>query len=58
MPEVNPRTYLITDEKELDPQWIAGAGSIGICGATSTPRWLMQRVAQACAELDGKGGDA
>lgn len=56
--EVNPRTYLITDEKELDPQWIAGAGSIGICGATSTPRWLMQRVAQACAELDGKGGDS
>lgn len=56
--EVNPRTYLITDEKELEPEWIAGAGSIGICGATSTPRWLMQRVAQACAELDGKGGDA
>lgn len=46
--EVNPRTYLITDETELKPEWIAGAGSIGICGATSTPRWLMQRVAEAC----------
>ena len=46
--EVTPRTYLITDETELKPEWIAGAGSIGICGATSTPRWLMQRVAEAC----------
>lgn len=46
--EVNSKTYLITDEKELDPNWIEGAKSIGICGATSTPRWLMQKVAEAC----------
>lgn len=46
--EVNPRTYLITDDSELNPEWIADAHSIGICGATSTPRWLMQRVAEAC----------
>lgn len=48
--EVNPKTYLITDETELDPAWIEGAESIGICGATSTPRWLMQKVAEACAK--------
>lgn len=46
--EVNPKTYLITDETELDPTWIENAKSIGICGATSTPRWLMQKVAEAC----------
>lgn len=46
---VNPKTYLITDETELDPAWIAHAESIGICGATSTPRWLMQKVAEACS---------
>ncbi len=46
--EVNPNTFLITDETELDPTWIEGAESIGICGATSTPRWLMQKVAEAC----------
>ncbi len=46
--EVNPKTYLITDETELDPSWIGNAESIGICGATSTPRWLMQKVAEAC----------
>lgn len=48
--EINPKTYLITDETELDPSWIMGAESIGICGATSTPRWLMQKVAEACTE--------
>ncbi|MDE6697791.1 MAG: 4-hydroxy-3-methylbut-2-enyl diphosphate reductase [Muribaculaceae bacterium] len=50
--EVNPKTYLITDETELDPDWIMGAESIGICGATSTPRWLMQKVAEACEKSD------
>lgn len=50
--EVNPNTYLITDETELDPKWIEGAKSIGICGATSTPRWMMQKVAEACGEIE------
>lgn len=50
--EVNPKTYLITDETELDPTWIKGAESIGICGATSTPRWLMQKVAEACEKSE------
>ena len=53
--EVNPKTYLITDETELDPEWIEGAESIGICGATSTPRWLMQKVAEECAKTVGNG---
>ncbi len=51
--EVNPKTYLITDETELDPSWIENAESIGICGATSTPRWLMQKVAEACNAREG-----
>ena len=32
---------------ELRAEWFEGAESVGICGATSTPRWLMQRVADA-----------
>lgn len=59
--EVNPKTYLITDETELDPDWIKGAESIGICGATSTPRWLMQKVAEACEkseETETEGNDS
>lgn len=42
---VNPRTYLISNETQLDPAWIEGAESVGICGATSTPLWLMEKVA-------------
>lgn len=43
--EVNPRTYFISSPDELRPEWTEGAGSIGICGATSTPAWLMQATA-------------
>lgn len=41
----NPHTYNIEEASELQPEWIEGAESIGICGATSTPKWLMQEVA-------------
>ncbi len=41
---VNPNTHLISNENEISDEWIYGADSIGICGATSTPRWLMEKV--------------
>ncbi|MBO4956153.1 MAG: 4-hydroxy-3-methylbut-2-enyl diphosphate reductase [Muribaculaceae bacterium] len=47
----NPRTYLIADHTEVLPQYISGATSIGICGATSTPRWLMDQVKDHCLRL-------
>lgn len=50
--EVNPRSFLISDETQLEPSWTAGAESIGVCGATSTPLWLMERVA---ARIKGDG---
>ena len=40
----NPRTIFISSAAELDPALLEGAESIGICGATSTPRWLMEQV--------------
>lgn len=43
---VNPHTYLIDDPDALNTEWIKGAKSIGICGATSTPKWLMERCAE------------
>ncbi len=43
----NPRTYQVEEAAELQAGWFEGAESAGICGATSTPRWLMQRVADA-----------
>lgn len=41
---VNPRTYLVTDGNEIRKEWIKGSEKIGICGATSTPGWLMEQV--------------
>lgn len=43
----NPRTFLVEEASEIDPHWFEGAQSVGICGATSTPKWLMQQVAEA-----------
>lgn len=45
--EVNPRTYLLANASELQPEWIQEAETIGICGATSTPSWLMEQVRDA-----------
>lgn len=45
----NPRSYKIEDEQEIDWSWFEGVGSVGICGATSTPRWLMEKVGNAVA---------
>lgn len=43
--EANPHSYMIPNETVLQQEWLDGAESIGICGATSTPRWLMEQVA-------------
>ena len=43
----NERCYNIEEESELRSEWFDGCRSVGICGATSTPAWLMQRVREA-----------
>ena len=40
--KVNPNTFLIDQPEEIDRKMLVGATSIGICGATSTPKWLME----------------
>ena len=42
--KVNPNSHLIDSPDEIDPQLLNGVHSIGICGATSTPKWLMEEV--------------
>ena len=49
--EVNARTHLVAGPTNVEAAWLEGAATIGICGATSTPRWLMERVASRAAEL-------
>ena len=48
---VNPRTYLVSEVEDIDARWIVGARSIGVCGATSTPKWLMEEVAMRARQL-------
>ncbi len=43
---VNPRSYFIENAEEVQEEWLAGFETVGICGATSTPLWLMQQVAE------------
>lgn len=47
----NDRAYNIEEASEIDVAWFEGAESVGICGATSTPRWLMERVAESVAQI-------
>lgn len=52
--EENPRSYFIEGEEELDEDWFNPEDSVGICGATSTPMWLMQNIATYIEKLDEK----
>ena len=41
--KVNANSHLIDNEKEIDPTLLRNVESIGVCGATSTPKWLMKK---------------
>ncbi|MDA0315247.1 MAG: 4-hydroxy-3-methylbut-2-enyl diphosphate reductase [Bacteroidetes bacterium] len=40
----NPRSYFIESEEEIELAWFQNVKRVGICGATSTPMWLMEQV--------------
>ncbi len=40
---VNPNSYQIESPNEIKKEWLDGIETIGICGATSTPKWLMEQ---------------
>ncbi|MEZ4775704.1 MAG: 4-hydroxy-3-methylbut-2-enyl diphosphate reductase [Bacteroidia bacterium] len=42
--QINPNSYFISDIDELNLSWLEGKSTVGICGATSTPMWLMEQV--------------
>ena len=44
---VNPNSHLIEDPCEIQSAWLEGIQTVGICGATSTPRWLMEQCRDA-----------
>jgi 4-hydroxy-3-methylbut-2-enyl diphosphate reductase len=44
---INPNTHLIEGPAEINPQWLENIKTVGICGATSTPKWLMEQCRDA-----------
>ena len=48
---VNPRSYQIEGPEEISPAWFTDASSVGICGATSTPKWLMEECRDMIMKL-------
>ncbi len=53
--QANARSYMIDSAREISPEWLEGCQSIGICGATSTPKWLMEECKVRVDQL--LGGD-
>ena len=51
--QANPRSYMIDTASEIDVRWLQGCESIGICGATSTPKWLMEECKVRIEQLLG-----
>ena len=49
--EQNKQSYFVSDTKEIDENWFKNFNSVGICGATSTPRWLMDEVADHIKQI-------
>ena len=56
--KVQPRTYLIADASQLQTDWFEGPRSVGISGATSTPRWLMEEVKSVLSAQCSVSSDA
>jgi 4-hydroxy-3-methylbut-2-enyl diphosphate reductase len=50
---VNPNSHLVEDPQEILPEWLEGIRTVGICGATSTPRWLMEQCRDAIQRMQG-----
>ena len=50
---VNPHSYMIDAASDIDMRWLVNCSSVGICGATSTPKWLMEECKVRIEELLG-----
>ena len=47
----NPNTYFVSGPADLQVQWFEPGDTVGICGATSTPLWLMKSVKETIEQL-------
>lgn len=49
---LNIRTYHIDSDTEIKREWFRADDKVGVCGATSTPKWLLEEVAQHVLDLN------
>ena len=49
---VNPRTYLVGGISDISREWFPDGCSVGVCGATSTPKWLLEQVADTVRKFN------
>ena len=49
---LNIRTYHIDSDTEIKREWFRADDKVGVCGATSTPKWLLEEVAQYVLDLN------
>ncbi|MDR2286163.1 MAG: 4-hydroxy-3-methylbut-2-enyl diphosphate reductase [Prevotellaceae bacterium] len=47
----NPNSYFIEQATDINPKWFLNCNTVGVCGATSTPKWLMEDIAKVVHEL-------
>lgn len=50
---VNPRSYMVDTPQAIRSEWFGAARSVGICGATSTPKWLMEKCKERIETIAG-----
>ena len=48
---VNPNAHLVEYRQEIKSEWLQDIKTVGICGATSTPRWLMEQCRDAILKM-------
>ena len=48
---INPNSHLVEGPEEIQKEWLEGIKTVGICGATSTPKWLMEQCRDAILQF-------
>ena len=48
---INPETHFVSSPEEIQKSWFTGKNSVGICGATSTPKWLIESIHDYISKL-------
>jgi 4-hydroxy-3-methylbut-2-enyl diphosphate reductase len=49
--QYNQQSYFVSSPEDIQSEWFSGIETVGVCGATSTPQWLMEKVAGRIKEF-------